>query len=170
MAQCWKRISWKCKCNNTVRLSRLVDKPASYSRSPGFKSRYGDRLCWLRVFVVLNPSSLVPGQYLKLDHDRFLPYPFQSIIHWGLAVFWDAAPCSLVDVDRRFKRGWPRYQGDWDAAPCSLVDVDRRFKRGWSRYQGDWDAAPCSLVDVDRRFKRGWSRYQGDNFCACRSI
>jgi hypothetical protein len=52
---------------------------ASYSVSPGFKSRPEDRLPSLRDFVVfLNYSQQIPGQHLKLGHDRFLPHTS----HW----------------------------------------------------------------------------------------
>jgi hypothetical protein len=34
------------------------------------------------VFVgFLKPSRKMLGQYLKVDHDCFLPYPFEFIIH-----------------------------------------------------------------------------------------
>jgi hypothetical protein len=64
------------------RHGRMVRIPASYSGGPGFKSRPGDRLSWVRTFVVLRrPSRQIPGEYLKLSHDHFLPHPFQFIIH-----------------------------------------------------------------------------------------
>jgi hypothetical protein len=59
---------------------------ASCSGGPRFKSRLGD----LRFFVVfVNPSKQMPGQYLKLGHNYFLPHPFQlttslSSFHWTL--------------------------------------------------------------------------------------
>jgi hypothetical protein len=61
---------------------RVVNTPASYSGGPGFKRRPGDRLSWLRVFVVfLSPSRPTRESALKLGHDRFLPKPFQYVIH-----------------------------------------------------------------------------------------
>jgi hypothetical protein len=40
----------------------VVYTPASYSWGPWFKSRFGDRLYWLRIFVVfLSPSKRMPG-------------------------------------------------------------------------------------------------------------
>jgi hypothetical protein len=46
----------------TGRRGRVVSTPASYSGGPGFKSRPGDRLYWLRFFVVfLSPSRKMPG-------------------------------------------------------------------------------------------------------------
>jgi hypothetical protein len=40
----------------------LVFNTPSYSWGPGFKSRSGDRLCWLRFFVVfLSASRQIPG-------------------------------------------------------------------------------------------------------------
>jgi hypothetical protein len=45
----------ECRC-------RVVKTPASYSGGPGFKSRPGDRLFWLRLFVVfLNPYRQMSG-------------------------------------------------------------------------------------------------------------
>jgi hypothetical protein len=64
----------------TERRCRVVNILASYSESPGFKYRPGDRPSW-QVFVV----SLPPGEFrsstLKLGHDRFLATHFQFIIH-----------------------------------------------------------------------------------------
>jgi hypothetical protein len=49
---------------------------------PGFKSRPGDRLSWLRFLCF---SSIPPGECRDststLGHDRFLPNPFQFTIH-----------------------------------------------------------------------------------------
>jgi hypothetical protein len=55
--------------------------PASYSGVLWFKSRPGDRLYWLRRFVVFISSSRQMGYNLQLGYDRFLPRPFQFIIH-----------------------------------------------------------------------------------------
>jgi hypothetical protein len=66
----------------TERGGLLDDTPASCSGGLGFKSRPEDRLFWLSVFVVFfSPSRQMPGLFLKLDHDRFLPHNFQFIIH-----------------------------------------------------------------------------------------
>jgi hypothetical protein len=49
---------------------------------PVFKSRLGDRQ---PVFVVfLSFFRRMPGYNLKIDHDRFLPNPFQIIINASL--------------------------------------------------------------------------------------
>jgi hypothetical protein len=62
--------------------SRVVNTPDSYSGSPGFKSRPGYRLPWLRFPWF---SSVPPGEFrdstLTLGHDRFLPNPSQFIVH-----------------------------------------------------------------------------------------
>jgi hypothetical protein len=78
----------------TERHGRVVSIPASYSGGRGFKSRPGDQLFWLRFLVVfLSPSRQMPGYYLKLGHDRFLPHPFQFIVHYHplirRCVVWD---------------------------------------------------------------------------------
>jgi hypothetical protein len=80
--------------NFIARRGRVVSSLASYSGGPGFKSRPGGRLPWLRVFMVfLSPSRQMLGQYLKLGHDRFLPHPFQFIVHYlpliRRCIVWD---------------------------------------------------------------------------------
>jgi hypothetical protein len=68
----------------TKRRGRVVSTSASYSGGPGFKSRPADMLSRLRIFVVfLGPSMqmLEYCRYIKLGHDRFLPYSFQLIHH-----------------------------------------------------------------------------------------
>jgi hypothetical protein len=73
----------KQKGEETERRGRIISTPAAYSGGPRFKSRPGNRLSWLRFFVVfLSPSRQMPGQYLKLGHDLSLPHPFQLIIHY----------------------------------------------------------------------------------------
>jgi hypothetical protein len=65
----------------TERRGPVVGTPASYSGGPAFKSRPGGRLSWLTFPVVfLIPLRQMPGYYLTLGHDCFLPYPFQFII------------------------------------------------------------------------------------------
>jgi hypothetical protein len=61
----------------TKRGGRVVNSPASYSGGPAFKSRPQVWLSDLRFLVAfLSPSRLMPGYYLKLGHDRFVPNPF----------------------------------------------------------------------------------------------
>jgi hypothetical protein len=61
----------------TERCSRVVNTSASYFGCAGIRSRPGDRLSWLRVFMVFLSSSWnMPGWHLTLGHDRFLLYPF----------------------------------------------------------------------------------------------
>jgi hypothetical protein len=59
---------------------RVVNAP--YLAGPGFESRTGDRLSWLRFPRV---SSVPPDESLdsafQLGHHRFLPNRFQCIIH-----------------------------------------------------------------------------------------
>jgi len=58
---------------------------ASHSGGSGFKYRLGDPLSWLTLFVVfLSSSRQIPREYLQLGQDRFLPQPFQFIIHLQL--------------------------------------------------------------------------------------
>jgi hypothetical protein len=52
--------------------AKWLNNPASYWRRPGFKSRPGDRLSWLRFLVIfLSPYS--QDNTLKSQHNRFLP-------------------------------------------------------------------------------------------------
>jgi hypothetical protein len=68
-------------CNNERR-GRVDNTSASYSGCPWFKSRPGNSLSWLRLFMVFfSPSRQILGLYLKLGHDHFLIHPFQFIIH-----------------------------------------------------------------------------------------
>jgi hypothetical protein len=61
---------------------RVVNIPASYWEGPEFKSPPGDRLPWLRAFVVLPvPSGECQDSTFKLNHGCFLPNPFQFVIH-----------------------------------------------------------------------------------------
>jgi hypothetical protein len=47
-----------------------------------FESRPGHGLTWLRFLVsFLRPSGQMPGSYLKLGYEHFLPHPFQFIFH-----------------------------------------------------------------------------------------
>jgi hypothetical protein len=48
--------SWVFLSRGAERGCRVVNTPTSYSGGPGFKSRLGDRLSWVRFFVVLTPS------------------------------------------------------------------------------------------------------------------
>jgi hypothetical protein len=63
---------------------RVVNTPASYSGGPRFKSRPGDRLSWLRFFVVF---SIPPGECrestLKI-RPRSLPTKSFQIHHYSL--------------------------------------------------------------------------------------
>jgi hypothetical protein len=71
-------------------LWRVVSTPASYSGGFGFKSRPGGWRFLLRIFVLFFSSGKqIPGLYLQLGHNRFLPYPFQS-------TRWFKKPCEPV--------------------------------------------------------------------------
>jgi hypothetical protein len=62
------------------RRGRVVSTPASYSGVPGFTSRPGNRLSWLRPFVVfLSLSRRMPG-YLKIRPRPLPTKSFQFII------------------------------------------------------------------------------------------
>jgi hypothetical protein len=66
----------------TERRGQVVRTRISFSGGPGFKSCPGDWLSWLDFFVVFfSHPRQIPGHYLKLNHDRFLPHPVQFIVH-----------------------------------------------------------------------------------------
>jgi hypothetical protein len=76
----WITTTCSLKIWFTERRSKLVNAPASYSGGPGFTSRPGDRLSWLRGFVVFLSLYIIIGWYLKLGH-RFFPYPYPICRH-----------------------------------------------------------------------------------------
>jgi hypothetical protein len=82
---CFKAVIFSlvtCHKLSSESRGQMVNIPASYSGGPGFKSRPGDRLSWLRYFVVfLSSSKQMQGSTSKLGYDHFLPHPFQFIIH-----------------------------------------------------------------------------------------
>jgi hypothetical protein len=60
----------------------VVNTPASCPGGPGFNSQPGDRLSWLRVFVVfLSPSRRIPGYQLKIRPRPLPSNSFRFIIH-----------------------------------------------------------------------------------------
>lgn len=65
---------------DTKRRGRVVTAPASETGGPGLKSQPGDQQGTLR-FSVGFPSSYktIKGEYLRLDHDRFLQNPIKLL-------------------------------------------------------------------------------------------
>jgi hypothetical protein len=62
-------------------LHRTTLSSDSLSGCPGLKSWPEDRLSWLRFLgFFLSTSRRLPGQYLKLGHNRFFPHPLKFII------------------------------------------------------------------------------------------
>jgi hypothetical protein len=60
---------------------RVVNTPDSNSEGPGFKSRSGSRLSWVRFLVIfLSLSREMAGYCLKIGYHCFLPNPFQFTI------------------------------------------------------------------------------------------
>jgi hypothetical protein len=52
----------------------VVNTPVSYSWSPGFKSHPGDRLSWLRYFVVFSvPKDECWHNTVKIGQDPLVP-------------------------------------------------------------------------------------------------
>ena len=63
---------------------RTANPPASYARGPGFKYLSGNRLLWMRAFVVFqSPSKQMP----RMPHIRPRQFPATSEIY-----------CSLMNV------------------------------------------------------------------------
>jgi hypothetical protein len=85
----------------TERCGRVVNIPASYLGRPGFKSRPGDRLCWLILFLdFFSHSKQVSGWCLKLGHNRFLLRPFELTYHTFIRhhILWATKKASLNKV------------------------------------------------------------------------
>jgi hypothetical protein len=72
--------NYSLQTNITERLDRAVNTSASYSGSPGLKSRSRDRLSWCFVVFLRSSRQMDSRPYLKLGHDRILPHHFQFII------------------------------------------------------------------------------------------
>jgi hypothetical protein len=82
----------------TARHGRVVNTPASYSGGSGFKSWPGDQLPWMSCswFSSVYPSECRDST-LILDHERFLPNPFQFIFFTYHPFIW----CYIVWVSKR---------------------------------------------------------------------
>lgn len=62
--------------------SKMACTPVLNSGGPEFRPWPTDRLSWLRFYIVfLSPSRHILRQRLKLQHDHFLPHPFQILTH-----------------------------------------------------------------------------------------
>jgi hypothetical protein len=73
-----KFIIWQRKNENRGRVDSVR---ALYSWRPGFKSRQGSWISWLRFFVVsFIPCRKVPVQDLKLHFGHFFPHHVKLII------------------------------------------------------------------------------------------
>jgi hypothetical protein len=77
------------------------------------------------VHLFRSSSSSSNGQGLRLLVDPFWPQPSKSL---KMTVLWDVAPCSLVEVYRRFRCVFCLHQGDdtlkMEAARTSETSVD----------------------------------------------
>jgi len=61
----------------------VFSTPALYPWGPGFKSRHEDWMSWeFSLYFSIPPGKR--EENFNLGHDRFLPYPFQFIIHQSL--------------------------------------------------------------------------------------
>jgi hypothetical protein len=69
--------------DNTVEsnvAAEWVNTPASFSGGSGFRYLPETGHPNKYVVVFLGPSTQMPGYYLELGHDRFLPCPFSCIV------------------------------------------------------------------------------------------
>jgi hypothetical protein len=74
--------------NKHSRSCRICKSFASYSERARIESRLWHRLSWLRYFVnFLSHSRKICGIVPRLGHYRFLPDPFQIIIHLSF-ILW----------------------------------------------------------------------------------
>jgi hypothetical protein len=80
-----KYPDWGCSWFSSFPLAEcrgsVFGTPASYSVGLAFRSRPGDRLPYRGGF--LSRSRKMLGKYLKLGHDRLLPFPLQWIMHYS---------------------------------------------------------------------------------------
>jgi hypothetical protein len=75
------RLYWVKNYILTERRGRLVNTPL-YLRGPRFKSRSGNRLSWLKFFLVSHsPSTWMPGYSVNWATDRLFPNTLLFIIH-----------------------------------------------------------------------------------------
>jgi hypothetical protein len=77
---------------NTLPLYVLKVDMNAYRKLPAYFTPLRPKLFCMIIFIVLTLKAL-----LKKFLD-FLP----DVLHWR-SVFWDAAPCSVVETDRRFR-------------------------------------------------------------------
>jgi hypothetical protein len=63
-----------CRCGLLLRTCFTFGR--SRIQTPGWR-----RLSWQILEVFMSPSRRMPEQHLKLAHDHFPPYPFESINH-----------------------------------------------------------------------------------------
>jgi hypothetical protein len=84
-----------------------------------------------------------------------------------LVVFWGVAPCSPVEIYRRFKGAcYLHHQGD-DRQKTATLTILVGFKvltAVSTKMAVFWFVAPCSLVEIYRRFRGACClQHQGDD-------
>jgi hypothetical protein len=114
-----------------------------------FCEAYKLRCC----FLYFPDTSLLRSKYLpqrslfKLGLRRWLRFQVLTAANMKITAFWDIAPYSLVEVDRRCGRLLREYTAQyprrlsssmkmavfWYVAPYSLVDIARRFRGAYCR-------------------------------------
>jgi hypothetical protein len=102
-------------------------RDASYSEGPGFKSQPGDRLFWLKCFVIfLSPPRQMLGSYLKS-----WPWPLRSapfpIHHSLITPSFDDALSKVTEKAKTNKKKSLRRSDDGGS------------KHLWNVYQLLWD-------------------------------
>jgi hypothetical protein len=68
---------------NSLNTENNINTSLVFERSPVQISVPRPAILTEVLRVLLSPSKQMLGKYLKLGHGRFLPYPFQFIIHWS---------------------------------------------------------------------------------------
>jgi hypothetical protein len=100
-------------------------------------SNFGPGIDYPQFFVgFLSPSRRIPGQCLKLGHDRFLPNSSQFVRFQVLTaasmkfrVFWDVARYSHVESDTFQRCTLPPSSGPWWCWQSALLK--RRLTSTW---------------------------------------
>jgi hypothetical protein len=72
---------YNCNMNMTKHHGWVVCPPVSYSGNLRFKSAQRLAILAKTFMVFFSPSRQMPGEYLKLGHERFFSLLFKLIIH-----------------------------------------------------------------------------------------
>jgi hypothetical protein len=91
-------VMWEDKADSVITRAehrgRLGSTPVSLPESPGFKSRHGYRVCWLKIFVIFFSPSRKDVCLIRQSR----PWPFHATpfpIHFLLMLYFLTAPSNM---------------------------------------------------------------------------